>query len=454
MRIIRVRAVRMVAAVFLCFCVLSACGQAEKSGSPPVENSIVESDDIAASESPGSNAPLIREDEEGLVQVSIENGEAAISFNLERWDALHDIYSIASEYDFPERLAVGPFPIGNLTGKVKDACVGKVAALDSIGHGNFVLPSVMLLMEDGRVEWALANPFTRLIGEVPDDTLNSIGTLPWLKDIVSFAYEPETEGVGDRTIYAVDSGGLRYDVRIPCGFIDMLGAQLVHRVEFGEGEDTAAYLLHLTFYETDDNKGDVILDKIWEDADSLTETYIGTYEISLAENAPDGRHPGLITFDLKTHLVSWAEDGEDISSYDIRGTYFAERGENLLALYLSDGDPLHTDQYNQPIDYYEFQLQYHVPAIDVDTTGMNDEELVDYLVQYVPEAYERIVPHGSSMSALVTGETTMIEALECRDVWLGTNLDGKFTREFLYTISPFGFIYLQDPVYGDWNQVY
>lgn len=443
----RVRPAYMTVAAFLCFCVLSACGQAER-------NNIDKPDDIAVSDPPGANAPLIREDDEGLVQVSIKNGEATISFNLERWDAMHDIYSIASEYDFPERLAEGPFPIGNLSGMVKDACVGKVAALDSIEYGNFILPSVMLLMEDGRVEWALANPFTRLIGDVPGDTLYSIGTLPWLKDIVSFAYESEVDGTGDMTIYAVDSRGLRYDVRIPYGFIDMIDAQLLHRVELGEGEETAAYILSLTLSVAEGNKGAVILDKLWEDADSLSEAYVGTYEITLAENAPDGRRPGLITFDLKTHLISWAGDDEDISSYDIRGTYFAERGENLLALYLSDGDPLHTDQYNQPIDYYEFRLQYHVPAIDVDTTGMNDEELIDYLAQHVPEVYERIVPHDSSMSALVTGETTMIEALECRDVWLGTNLDGKFTREILYTISPFGLVYQQDPVYGDWNHVY
>ena len=61
---------------------------------------------------------------------------------------------------------------------------------------------------------------------------------------------------------------------------------------------------------------------------------------------------------------------------------------------------------------------------------MSDSELVSYLLSEVPEAYERIIQGG--MDALITGETTELEGV-CRDVWLGTDLNGKFTREILYT---------------------
>ncbi|MGI5849510.1 MAG: hypothetical protein ACOX8Q_05535 [Christensenellales bacterium] len=80
--------------------------------------------------------------------------------------------------------------------------------------------------------------------------------------------------------------------------------------------------------------------------------------------------------------------------------------------------------------------------------GMRDRELIDYLLSKVPEAYQMVTEGG--MSALVTGETTELEGV-CRDIWLVTNLDGKFTREILYTISASGAIYEYDPLEDAWE---
>lgn len=83
-----------------------------------------------------------------------------------------------------------------------------------------------------------------------------------------------------------------------------------------------------------------------------------------------------------------------------------------------------------------------------DTADMSDDELIDYLLSEVMEAYEMVEEYG--MFALVTGETTELEGI-CRDVWLGTNDDGKFTREILYTISPGGEIYEYNPLEDRWE---
>ncbi|MGI6497377.1 MAG: hypothetical protein ACOX0U_00795 [Oscillospiraceae bacterium] len=85
---------------------------------------------------------------------------------------------------------------------------------------------------------------------------------------------------------------------------------------------------------------------------------------------------------------------------------------------------------------------------DIDIGGLGDSELIDYLLAEVPEVYQMVTEGG--MSALVTGETTELEDI-CRDIWLGTNLDGKFTREILYTISPSGAIYMYHPLEDTWK---
>ena len=82
--------------------------------------------------------------------------------------------------------------------------------------------------------------------------------------------------------------------------------------------------------------------------------------------------------------------------------------------------------------------------------NVSDEELVEYLLSEVPAAYEMVRVMAVPMKALVTGETTELDGA-CRDIWLGTELDEKFTREILYTVSPSGKIYEYDPLGDNWE---
>jgi hypothetical protein len=81
---------------------------------------------------------------------------------------------------------------------------------------------------------------------------------------------------------------------------------------------------------------------------------------------------------------------------------------------------------------------------------MSDEKLIFYLLSEVPEAYERVMVMRAPLTPLVTGETTELDGV-CRDIWLGTDLDGKFTREILYTVSASGEIYEYDPLEDAWE---
>ena len=86
--------------------------------------------------------------------------------------------------------------------------------------------------------------------------------------------------------------------------------------------------------------------------------------------------------------------------------------------------------------------------VTLNIMDMSNSELVAYLLSEVSEAHERVSQGG--MEALVTEETTELGGV-CRDIWLGTDLDGKFTREILYTISASGRIYEYDPLEDAWN---
>lgn len=81
---------------------------------------------------------------------------------------------------------------------------------------------------------------------------------------------------------------------------------------------------------------------------------------------------------------------------------------------------------------------------------MSDNKLVEYVLAEAPAANEAVNMHG--MKALVTGEFTQLHNEgNCRDVWFGTNLKGKFTKELLYTVGESGAVYYYNPMLDEWD---
>ena len=264
---------------------------------------------------------LIRTDNEGLVTVTVKDGKAGLSFDLDKWIELHDeILTISPDVSDISQLGKGPFEIAGLSGKVKDACVGKVGVLDNHDYKNFVFPAVMLLMEDGSLEYTLADPLS-------GDLISSAGKLPWLKNIVSLSYEQKGEGLGDMTIYADDADGLRYDTGLLGGFMNVFDYDWVAEL----GNDACCTL---SFSEN----GEVTLGAGWIGSE-ITDSYPGTYTIYLAENAADGQRPGVISFAFPTFKS---------------GTYFFEADAYYLKLWISDGDPFCVDDGGSAVESYEF----------------------------------------------------------------------------------------------------
>jgi len=106
------------------------------------------------------------------------------------------------------------------------------------------------------------------------------------------------------------------------------------------------------------------------------------------------------------------------------------------------------------IEFSEEIENYTGEGVSANTADMSDEELIDYLLVAVPEAYEWVVVMRGGLTALVTGDTTMLSTGICRDVRLGTDDENSFASEIMYSISPFGSVYEYDLLTDIWTAVY
>ena len=282
----------------------------------------------------------------GLVSVSIKDGSVGIFFDYGLWDDLYGIYYSNPEFrDNIDWLQEGPFPVVGLDGRAVDACIAQIDGFPRSDFGDFIVPAVFLLMEDGSLQMTLANPNTwEYMG---DEVSYESRRLPWLHDIVSLAYDVDSQSeYGEfMTVYAEDGRGQRYNLRIPGGYSFIMDKELycpmpyIDEWAMNEGD----YMTIALFGD-----GTAVHRKFWAH-DELCEDYQGAYEVQLAEN-PDGDHPpaGAISFGLD---LSWwiYEAGEgELSAEDAA---FWDAGQTLGGVYLSY---IIHDIHNEPAMYMTF----------------------------------------------------------------------------------------------------
>jgi len=97
---------------------------------------------------------------------------------------------------------------------------------------------------------------------------------------------------------------------------------------------------------------------------------------------------------------------------------------------------------------------YTGEGVSANTAGVNDGELIDYLLASVPEAYQWVMLMDRGLTALVTGKTTTLSNGLCRDIQLGMGEGTAFAPFITYTVSPFGSVYEYNPENNSWTAVY
>ncbi|MDR0468517.1 MAG: hypothetical protein LBH09_00910 [Peptococcaceae bacterium] len=334
---------KAIAILLLCLLLLSSCGtQAQQGGAdPPVAAPTQDTpkpddsdttarpkrDRPAAPGSPvdplAAGSPQRIEYEDGLISLTIKDGKAELSFDDDLWEERYGLYGIASpEFYSDDLILPGPFPVIFYDGEmpaVRDACIAQIAALDLLQTTTTIIPSVVLLLEDGSVCMTLADPYTQ-----GDDTEFYCWRLPWLEDIVSLSSRADSDG--NMTVYAADSRRMQYDIRIPAEFTYLFDRTLYCEIPlFDEYDDGGDYM---TFEFTEDKR--VTFEKYFSHGE-LYEEYYGTYDIQLAENPRRGSAPtGAITFDLSLGWWIWELDPEENTEEDVA---FWEMGMKLDGVY-------------------------------------------------------------------------------------------------------------------------
>ena len=228
--------------------------------------------------------------------------------------------------------------LDTLAVRVIDGCILEIESLDYYKTFGFSDRSVFLLMDDGTVEWILASP------KIIDKNLekwtyySASQKLPWIKDIVAIYIDTEDEGYGNKTVFAEDKKGLHYNLRIPSEFFYSLD----NHWEYYYDEESNR-LCTINFKE--DGYFELNIGSTYE----ISESYVGTYDISLDAESSKGYQAGMIRVDLywdesKNNNVHW-EHPETI-----QGTFFVENhAGNRLVLFAGEGDTLVPG-----VDFYDF----------------------------------------------------------------------------------------------------
>ncbi len=281
----------------------------------------------------GADEPIIVEDEEKLIKIRIEDGNPYITFNRQAWIDIHDMEVLGEDY-IGENMRVDDkeLSIKTLSGKVKDAAVIRLDALDNLKTFGFANLTVFLLMENGTVEWLISPP--RLLtedskggGEYGDSF-----KVPWLKDIEEMYYDIESEGIGEMTVFAKDKDGLNYDLRLPCSYYWNLEYSW-ECVLVPSGDYYGDFVGIMDF----DEEGNFSFKSGFRESDA-DESYSGTYDISLDDESSKGYFPGMMKIDLSLDYSNWEGN---MSPEKIIGFYFTESiCDESITLLLGDGDPL------------------------------------------------------------------------------------------------------------------
>jgi len=368
----------------------AACGKTGEetpTPSPTPSEEVSQQTETSVSTRAAEEQGIVRTDENGLVKVHIIDGEAFLSFDQERWDELYNMTAFAQKYyydpawTFGDGTEVKLFPIVLQSGKVKDAAVAQSQLLDYMQYPDFLIPSVVLLMEDGGMEWLLANPFFPGQGEVMQEAFYSDGRLPWVENAVSLSVEPDTEAPGDRTFIATDAAGTRIDLRQPCHLTNVFTVEWCATLITYEDDPSVVGWLRLS-----PDGSAAFRVGYWES--DLLEEWVGRYEVDL-------REPRRLTFDLDI-AARYFEGGDDESlPQTMQGTYwFSASYWGVWEMQRNEGDAICPTFVLDDENRFYFQPVYDddgIMAWDeeglVMVTVVDGEPVVELDMEYWDELY-------------------------------------------------------------------
>ncbi len=329
--------------------VLTACGKQESNSPSPPTTSMQKTESNQSIDKRLPNQDKTEqnrenpyfEDGEGLVRIALENGEASISFNVECWN---ETYGSQSDgvYFIPDTLQDVFFPIIVISGNVMDVCVARVSSMGTyLPTDEFELPVVVLLMDDGSIEWCYADPNVTLYSyEFSSRDMYCMNTYEKLvykfsDDFVSIKCVPDSVNSDGMRINAINSYGYSFD------FHELyLEKQLFENVWMCELQEDSLYG-YLTV-DADDTATFSISGVEYVDWSSSDRHLIRSGMASYVTSPDDSLPLGAITFDMELATES-SVDGQMLPQ-NITGSYMGEitfDKNGQMTLFHNDGDKLY-----------------------------------------------------------------------------------------------------------------
>ncbi|MCL1792253.1 MAG: WG repeat-containing protein [Oscillospiraceae bacterium] len=310
----------------------------------------------SAENDPSVGGSKVRRDEDGLVTITIKDGKAQIEYDLEKWDASYNMadyidgYSyLFDEYGENMEPKKGPFPVNTYDERVADACIGIISG--DAYYGWYLEPTVIFLMEDGRLERSRAS-----LAMDNSNEEHYSNPLYWLGDIVSLSYENDKDG--QKTIYATGKNGAKYDTEV----LNLMQGIVSSGVWGGwtaplleNPPDGIEYYGYLTF----ENEEKAVFEIGVKEKQAVA-GYRGSYALVLAEDDPSGYMAGSFTFDLELDWTEGSRSFLDGLTAGLKGSYFVELADpyaHSMWLRKNSGDSLFSLD-GQKQDDYIFEMSY------------------------------------------------------------------------------------------------
>ena len=386
----------------ICICALAACGNKEDVKLSPivigedgenVENSAntdreskassVKKNGKSDSGGEGSSGGVgaesgsrsfVCEDKDGLVTLRVSGGAAEIRLNPERWESLYGVDDLKMDFSNPDKF----IPVYTDNGKIREACIGTVSQFSEWSGmwNDFPSPVIMMIMEDGTIEWAGVDPYAF---ETYHPFFYSHGALPWLEDIVSLKFsENNGKGIGEPTIYATDADGLRYDLSelFTHALTDMRNLGWYCTLESQDQNLERLGYLNIN--------GDGTASFEIKSDNAMLSRYEGSYELILAE---DQKYPpGVLVLDLRLKESEGPQLGRHQS---IKGSFFCEMGVQDLFMQLlpNDGDSLNVGAENPQMEYW-FQTDIGFDYGDDDWGSDVGTDILGTWTSFYAETYD------------------------------------------------------------------
>lgn len=373
------------------------------------------------------------DDELGLVTLRLDHGEARLDVPLKMWDELYQVtkrefpfsYQLGNEVTGGEDLVISTF------GKwVMDGKIAQVKALSPPAYEEVILPTVALIMENGRVEFVLASPFIAK----EQTEVYSEGRLPWLRGVTEIVEEKNR--AGETSLVAIDYQNNRWDLAQVQQLSPILRTKWMTNLEY-DGQYAELYLRpHGSFsYAMFDVSGEVLNE--YESTYTIQVDGQSDPEITLEFGPPIGEDPEFSDETIAVYKVAFVDD--------------------RMILYYAGQDSL-PGGVPETITWHDELWDWTYPWEDTGSSGYQDEpgmhrvgDPIGYLVEHVAEVRTNL---EQGMSLMITDQVGIIDEM-CTIVSVGNNLDDQFVQIHHYAIgTESGNIYVLNILDDLWHWVY